>query len=180
MSGGGGPLGLPGRRERVVLEVGRATRAWVLRLVALLAGLGATALIGETTAGLVLGALAAVALAAVPRAIGAAALLAVSATVLLVGEPRDPLTLAGTVLGTHLAIVAARLAEGLPLRGIVALAVLRERAPTLLLAQGVGQACALAAFAVRSTGAVLPWVTVGALAAVTALAWWLLRSVPQD
>ena len=157
------------------LAVGPATRSWVLRLATLLTGVAAVALLGRDTVGWVIGSLAVLALLLAPRSFGPAALVLAVATLVLRGPSPEPAALAGAVLSLHLALELARLSEALPLGGLVPLAVLRRRAPGFAVAQGVGQVAAALAWALQATGAALPWLTVGALVATTALTWWVLR-----
>lgn len=169
--------GLRGPRTAtpIDLTVGPATRSWVLRLAALLAGAASVALLGRESLGFVIGGLAVLALLLAPRSFGPAALVLGAATLVLRGPSPEPAALAGAVLSLHLALELARLSEALPLGGLVPLTVLRRRLPGFAVAQGVGQVAAALAWALQATGAALPWLTVGALVSVTALTWWVLR-----
>ena len=157
------------------LAVGPATRAWVLRLAALIAGAAVVALLGHDAVGWVIGGLAVIAGMLAPRSFGPAALVLAAATLVLRGPAPSPLLLAGAVLTLHLALVLARTVEALPLGGLVPLVALRRRLPGFVLAQGAGQVEVALAWAVQGAGAALPWVTVAALVATTVLAGWVLR-----
>jgi hypothetical protein len=165
----------PGARAPVELAVGPATRAWVVRLGALLAAVGTVAVLGRDGVGWVIGGLAIAALLLAQRSFGPAALVLAAATLLLRGPSPEPLVLAGAVLGLHLALALARVVEALPMLALVPLAVLRTRLPAFALAQAVGQVAAALAWAVRGTGGALPWLTVGALVATAVLARWVLH-----
>lgn len=178
MLGGGGPIG----RSRadalpaIELEVGAATRAWVVRLVALAAAAVTVAALGVDPAGWVIGGLAAALLVALPRTFAPGAFVLGVALLVLRGEQPGPFALAVGVLTAHLALAASVLVEASPLRTLVPLALLRSRLPGFALAQGAGQAAAALAWAVQDSTAVLPWLAVAALAGLTGLGWWLLRT----
>lgn len=165
----------PTAPDPIDLAVGPATRAWVLRLAALLAGAATVALLGRDAVGWVIGGLAVLAVMLAPRSLGPAALVLAAATLVLRGPSPSPLLLAGAVLMLHLALALARTVEALPPGGLVPLVVLRRRLPGFVLAQGAGQVAVALAWAVQGADAALPWLTVAALVATTVLAGWVLR-----
>lgn len=169
---------LPRRAARppvTTLRTGRELPALALRLALPALSLAASAALGGGSAALYVGLVVGVAVALRPHAIllalGVAALAAMYA---LVGQHDWQLPIVVAV--THAMLQLGAVADAVGWRGRVELAVLRDAGPRFLTVQAVAQA--IAALALVLAGAPpLPWLVVGAVAALAVLCWILVQRI---
>ncbi|MEE6273646.1 hypothetical protein V2J56_09840 [Georgenia sp. MJ206] len=155
-------------RMRILLE--RAVPGWLLRLALALAVLASAASVAQDTSHLVAGVLAGAVLAWRPHPLLLGAVVALVALVLLTAPGGPAWQLPALVLATHLAWRLGVLADAVPWTAHVEAGVLADAARPFVAIQALAQALALAA-TLLAGAAPVPWLAVGAAAALAVLAW---------